>query len=92
MFSTHRDYGFDTVVPPEELRRLIDYTLQFRAPDSGPFDVVQQGITPLDPREAGEVAAPYEEVGLTWWVERIGWFRGTIEDMRARIDAGPPRP
>jgi hypothetical protein len=35
--------------------------------------------------------ADYEDVGLTWWVERLGWFRGSVDDMRQRIQAGPPR-
>jgi hypothetical protein len=29
--------------------------------------------------------------GLTWWIENLGWFRGPLESMRERIDAGPPR-
>lgn len=91
MFPTHAEYGFDQLVPPGELRRIIDYTLGFRDAEAGPYDVVLQGITPLDRDRACEVVAPYGPVGLTWWVERIGWFRGTIQEMRSRIEAGPPR-
>ena len=80
------------MVPPDELGRIVGYSLDFRPADAGPYDVVMQGITPLEGDRAGEVVAPYEPVGLTWWVERIGWFRGTVQEMRARIDAGPPRP
>ena len=35
--------------------------------------------------------ADYEDVGLTWWVEKLGWFRGSVDDMSQRIQAGPPR-
>jgi len=30
-------------------------------------------------------------VGLTWWVEALGWWRGGVDSARQRIDAGPPR-
>jgi hypothetical protein len=40
--------------------------------------------------EAARVTA-YADVGLTWWVEQLNWARGTLEETRTRIDAGPPR-
>ena len=36
------------------------------------------------------IVAPYVAAGLTWWVEKLGWFRGELPAMRARILAGPP--
>ena len=59
---------------------------------SGAFDVVIEGRTEgRDP--AGDLAAvnAYRAAGLTWWIEKLGWFRGALGAMRDRIDAGPPR-
>jgi hypothetical protein len=36
------------------------------------------------------LVAAYEEVGLTWWVEKLGWFRGSVDFTRRRIEQGPP--
>jgi hypothetical protein len=30
-------------------------------------------------------------VGLRWWVEKLGWFRGSLDEMRSRIMRDPPR-
>jgi hypothetical protein len=40
--------------------------------------------------EDHELVAAYEEVGLTWWVEKLGWFRGSVDFTRKRIEQGPP--
>jgi hypothetical protein len=37
-----------------------------------------------------ERIAAYEAAGLTWWIEKLGWFRGTVDAMRERIERGPP--
>jgi len=49
-----------------------------------------EGTTPADRRRGAAIVAPYED-HLTWWVERLGWFRGSVEEMRSRVLAGPPR-
>jgi hypothetical protein len=36
--------------------------------------------------------APFEAVGLTWWIEKLGWFRGSVDAARERIRRGPPAP
>jgi hypothetical protein len=28
-------------------------------------------------------------VGLTWWVEKLRWFRGSLDEMRSRIMRHP---
>ncbi len=93
VFPTHRDVGFNDLIPVEELQAIVEYTLLHRPASAGdgPFDVVMEGTSPDDPVMAAEVVAPYRDGGLTWWVERVGWFRGPLDEMRARIDAGPPR-
>ena len=53
----------------------------------------QEGITAgEDPPAELELAERYHEVGLTWWIVKLGWFRGPLAAMRARVEAGPPRP
>ncbi len=89
-FPTHRDVGFDQLIPLDELRSIRSYVLEHRPDGAGPFDLVMEGSTPADGDRGAAVVAPYEAVGLTWWVERLGWFRGSIDEMRARVDAGPP--
>src|SRR5450755_2854161 len=31
-------------------------------------------------------------LGLTWWIEKLGWFRGSVDAARERIRRGPPAP
>jgi hypothetical protein len=78
------------LIPIEELRNIIQYTLDERGDRHGGFDVVMEGTTPQDPRRGALIVAPYADAGLTWWVERLGWFRGPIDQMRSRVRAGPP--
>ena len=63
-----------------------------------PFEVVHSGIT--EGRDAAydrEVVAAYQQVGVTWWVEKIlpelwgSWTDWPLEAMRTRIRQGPPR-
>jgi len=36
------------------------------------------------------MVARYADAGATWWLEEINGFRGSLEEMLARIHAGPP--
>jgi hypothetical protein len=70
----------------------VTYTLSQRNPSAGPFDVIIEGQTYVaDSSSQAARMADYEDVGLTWWIEKLGWFRGSVDDMRQRIQAGPPR-
>ena len=42
------------------------------------------------PDRGGRHVVPYAEAGLTWWIEALGWWRGTPEDALARVRQGPP--
>jgi hypothetical protein len=55
-----------------------------------PFEIVAQGTTPADPVRASEVVGAYAEAGATWWID-ADWDGGTVEVLRRRIGAGPPR-
>jgi alkanesulfonate monooxygenase SsuD/methylene tetrahydromethanopterin reductase-like flavin-dependent oxidoreductase (luciferase family) len=91
VFPTHRDVGMNDLIPLDELRRIIRFTQDARGDRPGAFDVVMEGTTPPDPAQGASIAEPYAQVGLTWWVERIGWWRGSVDEMRVRVAAGPPR-
>jgi alkanesulfonate monooxygenase SsuD/methylene tetrahydromethanopterin reductase-like flavin-dependent oxidoreductase (luciferase family) len=68
----------------------------------GPFDLVQYGITPGDdPAKAAAHVAPYQEVGVTWWMEGISpydygfgredkWTPEIVDVLESRIHQGPP--
>jgi alkanesulfonate monooxygenase SsuD/methylene tetrahydromethanopterin reductase-like flavin-dependent oxidoreductase (luciferase family) len=90
VFPTHRDVALDQTMTPAQLAEIVDYTLRRRL-RSDPFDIVMEGFSPADPAEAEAVIAPYAQIGLTWWVEKLGWFRGSVDEIRTRIAAGPPR-
>ena len=42
-------------------------------------------------REAADIVAPFMEAGATWWNEAPLPWKTTLDDIRARIDAGPPK-
>ena len=63
-----------------------------------PFEVVHSGITRgMDAAYDREVVAAYQQVGVTWWVEKIlpellgSWTNWPLEAMRTRIRQGPPK-
>jgi hypothetical protein len=57
-----------------------------------PFDVVVDGVTPADDLVAASaVVAAAADAGATWWIE-ADWADTSLEHLRARIAAGPPRP
>jgi alkanesulfonate monooxygenase SsuD/methylene tetrahydromethanopterin reductase-like flavin-dependent oxidoreductase (luciferase family) len=88
----HADYGLGETMPPAQLRELIGYTLSHRT-SSEPFDVALEGRTDgAGPGRGGQHVAPYARVGLTWWNEALGWWRGSPADAMARIRQGPPLP
>ena len=56
-----------------------------------PWDVVAEGTTPGDdPATASATVAQYEAAGATWWIES-DWNAGSVDAIRRRIEAGPPR-
>jgi hypothetical protein len=56
-----------------------------------PFDIVVSGSTPGDdPAAAAETVRRLGAAGATWWLE-ADWSATSLETVRARILAGPPR-
>jgi alkanesulfonate monooxygenase SsuD/methylene tetrahydromethanopterin reductase-like flavin-dependent oxidoreductase (luciferase family) len=86
MFPVFEEVGDAERPPPARLAETVRYTREHRQTDD-PFDVVIEGQSEgPDP----ERVAAYEAVGLTWWIEKLGWFRGPVDATRKRIERGPP--
>ena len=91
VFPIRAGLGHTEMMDPSELREIVDFVARQRHDE--PFDVVHEGQTwNLDPAGDRDKVARYRAAGLTWWVEKLGWFRGSLDDVRARIHAGPPQP
>jgi alkanesulfonate monooxygenase SsuD/methylene tetrahydromethanopterin reductase-like flavin-dependent oxidoreductase (luciferase family) len=90
VMPTHAGYGLGETMPPDELRAVIRYTREHRTAD-GPFDVALEGRTDGAAADrGGQLVTAYVRVGLTWWIEALGWWRGTPAEAMNRIRQGPP--
>ncbi len=87
VMPTHTDYGMGATMPPEVLSTILAAIAAERG-GLADFDVALEGRT--TPAEGARVVTTYAEVGLTWWVEAMGWWRGGVAEARSRIAAGPP--
>jgi len=88
VFPTFEGIGHAERPTPDQLRAVVAYTRSHRDPDAR-FEVAleaqSQGPDP-------DLVAAYADAGLTWWIEKLGWFRGPVDAMRQRIERGPPLP
>ena len=92
---------FDGVVPMsgdiekdlsiDDTRAIANFIKENRtSPDR--FDIVHAGdISGKSKREAADIVAPFIEAGATWWNEAPLPWKTTVDDVRARIAAGPPK-
>jgi hypothetical protein len=70
---------------------MKQYIAENRAGDA-PFDIVIEGQTPGgDPERAAEIVRPFAESGATWWIEAPWTGPNQLDDLRRRINQGPPR-
>ena len=95
--------GTSQPLTPEDVRGVCEVIREERqaaglppgigeGPNARPYDVLVAGVTPADdPARAGEIAAEFAAAGATWWTERINSSRGSLAEMRRRVEAGPPR-
>lgn len=75
---------------PETVAAVRDWVGERRSLDG--YDIVVEGVTQADdPAAAAAAVAPFATAGATWWIES-NWSTWEVEEQRARIDAGPPRP
>jgi alkanesulfonate monooxygenase SsuD/methylene tetrahydromethanopterin reductase-like flavin-dependent oxidoreductase (luciferase family) len=96
--SMRRTLQWDGIVAQVEgaaaIREIVEWAEREwpAAARDRPWDVVAQGNTPADdPVAARLTVAEHETAGATWWIES-DWESGTVESIRRRIEAGPPRP
>jgi alkanesulfonate monooxygenase SsuD/methylene tetrahydromethanopterin reductase-like flavin-dependent oxidoreductase (luciferase family) len=83
---------FEAIAPgelptPEQLSAVLEYTHSHRTSHGTTFDVVLEGQS--RDRDHERISA-YQDVGLTWWIEKLGWFRGPVDAALRRIEQGPP--
>lgn len=90
VMPTHIGYSQGETISADDLVPIIGYTWAQRSSDA-PFDVVLEGESPARHAEGAAMLAPYADLGLTWWVEKLGWWRGNLAEALRRIEAGPPR-
>jgi alkanesulfonate monooxygenase SsuD/methylene tetrahydromethanopterin reductase-like flavin-dependent oxidoreductase (luciferase family) len=89
---THAAVDHAGTMTPAQLGEIVRYTLAHRPAGLGPFEVVVEGHTAGHDRAADhQRVAALEAAGLTWWVEKLGWFHGPVATARQRVRAGPPR-
>ncbi|HET9872047.1 MAG TPA: LLM class flavin-dependent oxidoreductase [Propionibacteriaceae bacterium] len=76
---------------PEAIRDLVGYLQRFRQ-DDDPFDVAFGAETAGDGTgEDSDLVRRFAEAGVTWWMEPISHWRGSLSEMRERIRRGPPQ-
>ena len=77
-------------VTPETISQIKKYAEENRQGE-GPFDIIWEGQTPgEDPERAASMVRPYAEAGATWWIESPWTPPNEPEDLRVRINQGPP--
>ncbi len=87
VFPTFEGVGHTERPTPAQLKAAVEYTASHRTSQATAFDVVLEGQSD---GQARELIGAYQEAGLTWWIEKLGWFRGPVDFTRRRIDQGPP--
>ena len=70
-------------VSPDDVRVGLE-TIRAARTAAEPFEVGVLG------RSDRSEPVSYEEAGATWWVENVHDRRGSLDEMRALIEAGPP--
>lgn len=78
-------------VLPDDVRAMREYVEENRE-GGGTFDIVVDGETPGEsPEEAASIVRPFAEAGATWWIESPWTPPNEPDDLRRRIERGPPR-
>ena len=92
VFPLDDEIGEKETISPERLGDVVAYVDRHREDPEAPYDVVIEGYS--EGRDAAadlELVERYREAGLTWWIERLDWLRGPLDEVRRRLAAGPPR-
>ena len=71
---------------PQDIASAQDYIQQQRSA-AAPCEIALTGYsTPTDRL----LVAEYGEAGVTWWLESLHGYRGSVAEMLERVAAGPP--
>jgi alkanesulfonate monooxygenase SsuD/methylene tetrahydromethanopterin reductase-like flavin-dependent oxidoreductase (luciferase family) len=84
--------GSSMALSPEAFGEKVDRVRAERAAighQEEPFDIAVFGYS--DPGGVGLVAS-YAEHGATWWLESLSPMRGSVDELLAVVQGGPPRP
>lgn len=91
-----RDLPLTAMLTPEEMREIVRY-VACQPGYTTPFQFVHSGLTAgTDAVHDREIVAAYQQVGVTWWVEKLlperwgSWTAWPLKAMSARIRRGPP--
>jgi hypothetical protein len=77
-------------IAPADIQAMKTYIDEHRTSDI-PFDIVWEGRTPGEDREKGAaIVRKWQEAGATWWLEAMWESDVTMDDVRERIEQGPP--
>ncbi len=75
---------------PEDLRAVGETISDLRGGLDG-FDLVATGRARSSSGSPAQLVESYREIGATWWLEWIDGRPESFGEVRALIDAGPPR-
>lgn len=81
------DENCQTTTQPERIAEIVQEILKHRTSPE-PFEIALAGVS--DPGQVEKIL-PYQQAGATWWFESIFGLRGSIDEMMARIQAGPAK-
>ncbi len=93
VFPINSEWRLDDLLTPAMLADVCRRGAAYRAEagrTTGPFEVLHAGISPPDRAAAGALAAAYAAAGATWWLEVLEPRRGSVQELVARVAAGPP--
>lgn len=75
----------------EDVKDAIAYVKEQNPKPS--FDFAFSSAVPLElgASYVNDVVRPFAEAGVTWWMEGINEWAGSMDELRERIQGGPPR-
>jgi len=78
-------------ITPQVIREISAYIMKHRISDTH-FDIIKYGLTKGKNLNGDRAQVQkFSDAGATWWIEEIFSSRGTLNQIKQRIDIGPPR-